>query len=180
MVVVLSRSPEVRRPTAADGPAWAEFLAEAQALTYRDLAGPRFVGRSPAEVQTYGEQLAATFAVEDGTIHRLAVRDDHIVAVASAGPAPSPWEVAQGHLPAPADWQLQRLYLHPEVHGTGLADVLMAEVLPEPRPTYLWIIEGNERAGRFYRKRGFVALDESFPAGESWGSLPMRRMLRPA
>ena len=45
---------------------------------------------------------------------------------------------------------------------------------------YLWIIDGNERAHRFYVKHGFVDFGESVPAGQTWGGTPMHRMVRPA
>lgn len=159
---------------------WAEFLAEMQAETYRDTIGPEFGERRRAEVASSGSALARAFATETDEVRRIAVRADaQVLGVALAGPAPQEWEINAGYVPAPADWQLNKLYLHPEARGSGLADQLLAEVLPDPsRPTYLWIIQSNERAHRFYRRRGFVDLDESFPAGAGWGGAPMRRMLR--
>ena len=43
---------------------------------------------------------------------------------------------------------------------------------------YLWVMDGNARAERFYARHGFRALAESFPAGGPWTGQRMHRMLR--
>ena len=63
--------------------------------------------------------------------------------------------------------------------GTGLADALLSAV-DDGGPVYLWLIAANVRAQRFYARRGFHDLDESFDASPSWGGVAMHRMLRPA
>lgn len=73
--------------------------------------------------------------------------DGAVVAIAAAGPprdtaAPAPWEL----------WMLNILAAH---HGTGLADLLMAELVGE-RAAYLWVLDGNARAQAFYRRHGFA------------------------
>ena len=40
-------------------------------------------------------------------------------------------------------------------NGTGLADALLEATIGD-RAAYLWVIEGNERAMAYYRKRGFA------------------------
>lgn len=40
-------------------------------------------------------------------------------------------------------------------HGTGLADLLLAELVGE-RAAYLWVLDGNARAQAFYRRHGFA------------------------
>ncbi len=176
---MLTSSLSIRRPSAADGPLWAQFLAHVQATTYRDLIGPEFGEQQRAAASSYGAELTRAFADQTRAERRIAIRSDgQVMAIAAAGPAPEEWETSAGFVPAPADWQLTKLYVHPQAQGTGLADQLLAEVLPEGRATYLWIIQGNERAHRFYTRRGFADLDETFPAGAGWGGVPMRRMLR--
>ena len=93
--------------------------------------------------------------------------------------APQDWEIGAGFTPAPAARQLERLYLRPDQHGTGLAAAMFADV-DDGRALYLWLIDGNARAQRFYRRLGFVDLDERHLAGSSWGGTPMHRMVRPA
>lgn len=137
-----------------------------------------FAEQQRANTSSYAESLAEQFAADDGALRRLAEVDGAIVGVASSGPAPLPWEEGLGLVPAPADWQLGRLYLHSDWQGTGLADRLMTEVVPNERPVYLWIIDGNARAQRFYQRRGFQDLDERVQAGEKWHSVAMHRMVR--
>src|SRR5699024_7518787 len=173
-------APVLRTPTPQDATAWAEFLARSQAVTYASLMPAAFAEQQRAGAATYAESLAEQFASDDGSIRRLAEVDGIVVGVASSGPAPQAWEESLGMVPAPADWQLGRLYLDADWHGTGLADRLLAEVLPDDRPVYLWIIDGNARAQRFYQRRGFQDLDERIPAGERWYSVPMHRMVRTA
>ena len=93
--------------------------------------------------------------------------------------APQDWEIGAGFTPAPAARQLERLYLRPDQHGTGLAAAMFADV-DDGRALYLWLIDGNARAQRFYRRLGSVDLDERHLAGSSWGGTPMHRMVRPA
>jgi GNAT superfamily N-acetyltransferase len=71
-----------------------------------------------------------------------------IVAVAAAGPARDE--------DAPTPWELFAINVLAGHHGTGLADLVMAELVGE-RATYLWVLEGNERARAFYARYGFVA-----------------------
>ena len=63
------------------------------------------------------------------------------------------------------------------LHTTVDGDDWVALVLDD-EPTVLWLISGNERARRFYERRGFVPWGEEVSTGESWNHVPMRRMLR--
>ncbi len=81
-------------------------------------------------------------------IVRLAVRDDEgIVGFSTAGPPRID--------DAPADLELYAINLLPRAHGTGVADDLLEATIGD-RAAYLWVIEGNERALAYYRKRGFA------------------------
>lgn len=71
-----------------------------------------------------------------------------VVAMAASGPsrdddAPTPWEL----------WAINILADH---HGSGLADLLMDQLVGD-RPASLWVAHGNERAAGFYARHGFVA-----------------------
>jgi ribosomal protein S18 acetylase RimI-like enzyme len=71
-----------------------------------------------------------------------------VVAVAMSGPsrdrdAPTPWEL----------WAVNVLDAH---HGSGLADLLMEQLVGD-EPATLWVVQGNERAVAFYRRHGFRA-----------------------
>ena len=69
--------------------------------------------------------------------------------------APQDWEIGAGFTPAPAARQLERLYLRPDQHGTGLAAAMFADV-DDGRALYPRLIDGNARAQRFYRPPGIV------------------------
>ena len=71
-----------------------------------------------------------------------------VVAVAMSGPsrdedAPTPWEL----------WAVNVLDAH---HGSGLADLLMEQLVGD-EPATLWVVRGNHRAGAFYQRHGFQA-----------------------
>jgi GNAT superfamily N-acetyltransferase len=71
-----------------------------------------------------------------------------VVAVATSGPsrdedAPTPWEL----------WAVNVLDAH---HGSGLADLLMEQLVGD-EPATLWVVRGNHRAGAFYQRHGFQA-----------------------
>ena len=82
-----------------------------------------------------------------GTV-RLAVRDEEgIAGFSTAGPPRID--------DPPVDLELYAINLLPRLHGTGVADVLLDRTIGD-RAAYLWVIEGNERAIAYYRRRGFV------------------------
>jgi len=172
----VTETTDVRSVTADDAEAWVRFVAVERARTYADTMPQSFAERLLAEVPTSAEHLREALA--NGPVrYALAERGGKIVGAAEAGPAPADWEVELGFVPVPAHIELHLLYVHPDHHGTGLADRLLAAVL-DPGPAYLWLVAGNARAERFYARRGFVALAEQAPAGDSWGNVTMHRMVR--
>ena len=103
-----------------------------------------------------------------GTV-RLAVRDDEgIVGFSTAGPP----RITE----APAGLELYAINLLPRAHGTGLADELLDATIGD-RAAYLWVIEGNERATAFYRRRGFVD-DGGRDIDKESGALEIRMVRR--
>nr|WP_269433328.1 GNAT family N-acetyltransferase [Kocuria polaris] len=146
--------------------------------TYRPLFGDAFADRQQAAAgRTAGYDRALLADPHVRTL--LAVDDDDGTALGlvSAGPAPAAWEGRAG-VPAPlVPRQLFQLYVRRAVHGTGLGAALLEAALG-PADAYLWIMDGNARAERFYAKHGFRALAESFPAGGPWAGQHMHRMLR--
>ena len=67
------------------------------------------------------------------------------------------------------DWgEIVSLYLLPERIGQGVGSRLLENALAllasdGYRSVYLWAIDGNDRADRFYRKHGFSRTDEQVP-----------------
>ncbi|MDF2159353.1 GNAT family N-acetyltransferase [Algoriphagus sp. CAU 1675] len=61
----------------------------------------------------------------------------------------------------PNSMKLHRLYLHPKVHGKGIAQALMQhieEVAMENKLDYIWLeaMESQPQARRFYEKSGYA------------------------
>ncbi|MBN9047013.1 MAG: GNAT family N-acetyltransferase [Rhizobiales bacterium] len=63
---------------------------------------------------------------------------------------------------------LHQLYVRPETQVQGIGTMLLAEVemaFPDVRKLKLEVIERNERAVRFYERKGFARVDRK----EDWG-----------
>ncbi|SDR73485.1 GNAT family N-acetyltransferase [Agrococcus carbonis] len=169
---------ELREPTPADAPAWATFLVEAQQATYAGRLPEDFGVQGLAQANVEGLARAFGDPARHDAVRRIAWAGDAIVGVAATSAAPARWEVELGLVPPPAGRELDRLYVHADMHGTGLGAALFDAVVDD-RAHYLWLIDGNERAARFYERRGFEHLDERVSTGPTWGGIPMHRMLRP-
>lgn len=57
--------------------------------------------------------------------------------------------------------ELNAIHVHPDQHGAGVAGALLEAVLGIMRDagctsTYLWVLDGNERAQAFYRRTGWT------------------------
>jgi len=99
----------------------------------------------------------------------LARDDEGIVGGATSGPARDD--------DAPVELELYAINLLRRVHGTGLADALMAHAIGD-RPAYLWVVEGNARAEAFYRRHGFA--DDGVRKPEPRTGVLEVRMVRPS
>ena len=77
---------------------------------------------------------------------------------------------------APRPLELQALNVDSAFHGTGLAQALVRDLLQD-RPAYLWVVEDNPRARRFYEKEGFRA-DGVLTVDAALGDLHEIRMTR--
>lgn len=169
----------LRPPVPTDAPHWFDFLVEQQAIAYAGIVPEDFTERQQAMREDFLAELGAKFEAPGSAKRVVAEEAGRIVGVAAIVDAPADWEIGAGFVPAPANRELARLYVAPEQHGSGLADQMLSEI-DSGEDLYLWLIDGNERARRFYRRHGFVDCDESFEAGESWGWVGMHRMLRSA
>jgi ribosomal protein S18 acetylase RimI-like enzyme len=76
----------------------------------------------------------------------LAHDEEGIAGMATSGPPRDD--------PPPAPLELYAINVLSRAHGSGLADDLMAHAVGD-RPSYLWVLEGNDRALAFYRRHGF-------------------------
>ncbi|GEK78876.1 GNAT family N-acetyltransferase [Agrococcus baldri] len=168
---------ELRAPTPQDAPGWATFLVEAQQETYAGRLPADFAVRGLAQANVVGLARAFGDPTHRDAVRRIAWAGERIVGVAATSDAPAAWERELGLVPPPAPRELDRLYVHADMHGTGLGAALFDAVVDE-RPHYLWLVDGNDRAARFYERRGFRHLDEQVETGPTWGSIPMHRMVR--
>jgi ribosomal protein S18 acetylase RimI-like enzyme len=77
----------------------------------------------------------------------VALEGEELIGFSSSGPArddDAPWPL-----------ELWALYVHPRRHGSG-AGGLLADAAIGDLPAYLWVLDGNDRAIRFYEKIGFA------------------------
>lgn len=80
--------------------------------------------------------------------------------------------------------ELWAMYVHPDAWGTGAGDELMIAALDElfrlkSTTAYLWVLEGNNRARRFYERHGWTSdgITKTFDANSS--QVPEIRYSRP-
>lgn len=178
----------VRRGEPGDADAIARTLQVAQAHTYAAIMPAQFVVDRVAEIPDVArarrDEMVRDREVEaaGGEPFRrwwVAEGDDEdaVVAVACAGHGPCDWEGL--FRPPPVSYHLDKLYALPRAHGTGVGQALLEAALPPGEPAYLWVLRGNPRAERFYRRNGFV--DEGYAAtsGPAWFHRPMFRMVSP-
>lgn len=130
-------------------------------------------------------QAAAAASGSEPTSRHLIARSPRgaVVGVASAFQGVGEWEThlfGDAHVPAAASWCLDTLYVMPELRGDGLGQLLMDAVLPDRRDAYLWVIDGNAGAQRFYERNGFRLDGFGGRSGQEWGDLMMHRMVRTA
>lgn len=121
----------------------------------------RWIARSIARTATDGEGLAP---------HRMlvAVSADEVLGWATFGAGRDADDRDRG--------ELAGFYVRPDAWGRGVGSALIASVERELRAegwqsAYLWVLHGNERAIRFYERRGWRAdgaekVDHAGPARE--------------
>lgn len=169
--------PTISAPTPDDAEAWFDFIVAQQAKAYAGIVPGDFAARQATYRADWVPGLASAFA-EPGTARRVVAKVDGVlVGVASIADGPQAWEIGAGFVPAPAPRELERLYVAPELHGRGLGSAMLTRI-DDGCDLYLWLIDGNAPAQAFYRRRGFVDLDEQFRTDGSWGDVAMHRMVR--
>lgn len=105
-------------------------------------------------------------------------RSGEVVGIVRSGPGTQQWERDLGAPPTTVPFQLHHLYTRRRTHGTGLGPRLLDIAVGE-RATYLWILYGNDRADRFYRRHGFAPDGAELTCGPSWFHRRMYRLVRP-
>lgn len=155
------------------------------AETYASIMPPAF---AEEHRQALPERVASTRAswqaaeADPGRASRSWLardQDGEVVGIARSGPGTQQWEVDLGAPPTPVPYQLHHLYTRQRTHGTGLGRRLLQTAVGD-RETYLWILHGNARADRFYRREGFGPDGGEMTCGPSWFHRTMYRLVRPA
>jgi ribosomal protein S18 acetylase RimI-like enzyme len=162
----------VRRAQRADSPALAALAAETFPLACPPYHSPENIALhlasvlSVADFEDYATEEeeydlfvaeAAGRIVGFGLLDCLAC-DDEEVEPLLAGAHPS--------------YELSKLYLHPDAHGTGVAQALLSACEAEARvrraaSMWLTVWKENVRALKFYTKNGFAPVgDRYYPVGD--------------
>jgi GNAT superfamily N-acetyltransferase len=156
-----------------------ECLAE----TYAEIMPPAFFEQQRAAVpeRVAAARRALTPAADGGepATRSWLVLDGagEAVGVARSGPGPQPYEAEIGAPPASVDFELHHIYTRRHTYGTGVGQALF-EVAVGGRDVYLWILHGNLRAERFYRRNGLRPDGVEIRCGPLWFHRPMFRMVR--
>jgi GNAT superfamily N-acetyltransferase len=104
----------------------------------------------------------------------IGLRDGEIVGFVTVGPTrPNPT------VGTPArDRELWSIYVRASEYGSGLADRLLEAALPGETPAELWVFRANDRARRYYSKRGFAPDGAHHTFGAGFGHQVEIRMVR--
>jgi len=181
----MSAQYEIAPLTLADVEEYVACHVECLAETYVDIMPPAFAAQHRAAAsERVARTRAAVQADASGPGPRSASwlardADGEVVGIVRSGPGSEPWEAELGAPPTSVGHQLNHLYTRARTHGTGLGARLLHTALPDAE-TYLWILHGNARADRFYRRHGFAANGDEMSCGETWFFRTMYRMVRPA
>jgi GNAT superfamily N-acetyltransferase len=103
------------------------------------------------DVAEFSERWRARLAhpTADGPRHLVGLSPDGaVVGLGTAGPSRDPEPATT--------WELWALNVLASEHGTGLADLMMSELIGT-RACHLWVLRGNARAVSFYTRHRFVA-----------------------
>jgi GNAT superfamily N-acetyltransferase len=181
------------RPAGPDDvEAYVHCHVDCLAETYADIMPPAFAEQQRAAVPQRiadtrrawsGSGAPGTTApgsAAPGTGTRAWVASDHggtVVGVARSGPGPQTWETSMSAPRAAVDFELHHIYTRRRTHGSGLGQALL-DLAVGDRDAYLWILCGNPRAERFYRRNGFLPDGVEMSCGPTWFERPMFRMLR--
>ncbi|MCK1791059.1 GNAT family N-acetyltransferase [Pseudomonas violetae] len=163
----------VRQPIPADARAIATLHIRSWQATYRGLLSDGYLSALDASVDRRVAFLSKAIE-DDNQAIRVAELDGSLVGWSSFGPSRD--EDART-----SDGELKAIYLDPQAWGLGIGPALWAvsrEVLVVEgfQRVSAWVLDGNERASRFYRKLGFTAETASQRTFEENGEpLPLTR-----
>jgi GNAT superfamily N-acetyltransferase len=117
---------------------------------YSPFLPPEFWGEA-TEQRWINSWVKDLQAAEPESTTWIALRGSEILGFATVGPAR---QNPTAGTPV-RDRELWSIYVRASEYGSGLADGLLETVLPQGAPAELWVFEANDRARRFYSRRGF-------------------------
>jgi GNAT superfamily N-acetyltransferase len=160
---------ELRQPSPADAERLGRMHYGSCQDAYSSFLPPEFWGEA-TEQRWISSWVKDLQSLQPGSATWIALRDGQILGFATAGPArPNPTAGTPVR-----ERELWSIYVRAGEYGSGLADRLLETVLPQRAPAALWVFEANERARRFYSRRGFE------PDGASPNTRPTGRISRKA
>lgn len=136
---------EIRALTGADAEAYAILFIEIWRETYADLMPAERL--DALDVARAAARMRAFFDDSEKPVTYGAFAGTELVGWVRAG-APRDDD-------APCDLELWSLNVSRSARGSGVARHLMEFAL-SGRDAYLWVVDGNSRALRFYEREGFV------------------------
>ncbi|MET8782770.1 MULTISPECIES: GNAT family N-acetyltransferase [unclassified Streptomyces] len=147
------RSPHIRPMALADCGRVAEIRIRGWQSAYRGLMPQPYL--DALSVAEDAERRRAHFLGGDGRVVNLvAERDGEIVGWAAHGP------YRDGEVRT-SDSELYAIYLDPAHLGSGIGRALLETAVQQRAPMharmFLWVLEENVRARRFYERAGFRA-----------------------
>lgn len=159
----------IRRATVSDAEAYARTHIAALHETYAHIMPREFHDHYDADLPNIIERRRLSLANNDDGASWLAFDASGApVGIASSGP---------GRDEDRPDFELHRIYTLASTHGSGLGQELLDTAIGAS-PAYLWILNNNPRAERFYRRNGFVPDGTEMLCGPVWHHKPMFRMHR--
>jgi GNAT superfamily N-acetyltransferase len=166
--------PEIRPAGVEDAEAgaWCHLLCWQEA--YADLVDPAKLAERTKNMDRRIERWRT--AAEEGMPRWIALNPDpaaplrdQVVGLVAIGAG------AGASAGAPEPVELEAIYTRKAWWGTGLGSRLL-EVAVGNRAARLWVLENNERAKAFYRRKGFT--EDGTVAPEAFFGVPEIRMIR--
>ena len=138
--------PRVRQATTADADAIGRVQVETWRAAYRGLLPDDAIAQFDVEDQQRLWRERISRALGPGGATFVAELDGEVVGFASVGACPGEEDAAE----------LYAIYLHPSCWDRGIGRALLERAEESMRSSgftqaILWVLEGNERAERFYR-----------------------------
>lgn len=136
----------IRRATPDDAEALAHLHVDVWEDAYANLVADELLARRRADLPDWIERWRRQLS-DPSVTTVVAENETGLIGFASVGP---PREDDVG-----VELELWALYVRASWWGLGIGHALVVASIDED-PSYLWVLEGNDRAIAFYRRHGFT------------------------